>query len=94
MQITKRYCDRCGKEIDENYEELSLGSDLNYELCNDCYYSIHDIVSLWLTNTCPCDNCQYNTEPDNLFCRVFDCNIANIYRNFKPMSKEEKEEEE
>ena len=93
MVIQKRYCDRCRKEIDENYEELSLGSDLNYELCNDCYYSIHDIVSLWLTNTRPCDNCQHSKESTNLFCRVSECNITNNYRNFKPMPKEEKEEE-
>lgn len=91
MQITKRYCDRCRKEIDENYEELSLGSDLNYELCNDCYYSIHDIVSLWLS--CPCNNCQHSKESTILFCKVSECNITNYYRNFKPMPKKEEEEE-
>ena len=91
MQITKRYCDRCRKEIDENYEELSLGCDLNYELCNDCYYDIHEIVSLWLTNTCPCDNCQHGKGKET--CGMLGCRISNNYRYFKPLSEEEKEEE-
>ena len=93
MVIQKRYCDRCRKEIDENYEELSLGCDLNYELCNDCYYSIHDIVSHWLNYIRPCVNCKHGKESTNMLCcGKSECRILNNYKDFEPIPKEEKEE--
>lgn len=86
MVIQKRYCDRCRKEISENCEQISLGIDINYDLCDDCYEDVSYIIADWIE---PCQFCKFGGDMTVLRCRRGECDPNNGYKNF-----EKKEEEE
>lgn len=50
MKETKCVCDHCGKKLDEmkDYidvgEDIGIGSNINGDLCSDCYHELENIV--------------------------------------------------
>ena len=46
--MTKRYCDRCGKEVKGKFVKLNeiniKGEGVQYELCMNCFYLVKNFI--------------------------------------------------